>query len=175
VEGAWGAEGNRHHSRWSEDLCQLAIVERREWAGTSSAQQSTALSGARSPGPPENARGRPVLEGPGAAGQGLDCSPGREERGPGKQGAAPCLALGAALCRTLGIHTVFGVCPARPTERRCYHLPKGLAHFLVCSLCDRCFPKNISHGRKPSSGVASTNRIRKSCGTSMKSEVRNML
>jgi len=101
--------------------------------------------------------------------------PSREERGTGKKGAAPCRALGAARWRTLGIHTVFGVCPERPTERRCYHLPKGLAHFLVCSLCHICFPKSRSHGRKPSSGVASTNQIRRSCGTSIKSEVRNTL
>jgi len=113
--------------------------------------------------------------GGGAAGQGLDCSPGREERGPGKMGAAPCLALGAARCRILGIHTVFGVCPKRPTERRCYHLPMVLAHSSVCSLCDICFPKNRSHGRKPSIGVASTNQIRRSCGTSIKSEVRKYI
>jgi len=172
VAGAWGAEETCYHSCWSEDLCQLAHVESREWGGPSRAKQSIASSGARPPGRPENARRRPVLERGGTAGQGLDCSPGREERGPGRKGAAPSLALGAACCRTLGIHAVFGVCPARPTERRCYHLPKGLAHFLVCSRCDRCFPKSRPHGRKPSSGVASTNQIRSSCGTSIKSEVR---
>jgi len=151
VGGAWVAEDNRHQSCWSAGLCQLADVERREWGGRSSAKHSIASYGARPPGRPKSARRRPVLEGRGTAGQGMDFSPGREERGPGKMGVAPCLALDAAPCRTLGIHAVFGVCPERPAERRCYHLPKGLAHLLVCSLCDRCFPKSRPHGRQPSS------------------------